>query len=235
VRTHAPQNTGLIDLDRYVPAYLTWIANGLSRGASHNYRKVFGIGIESWRCLVLLAIHKSISAQRVSPYVLVGAGWGSFKGTSTFQGDSSTVVVPESQSAGGGFCARVVSAPTIAAAASSGAAREYARNVAEALRKTRPKSVGGLGTVRVKFTIAEDGGVASVEIAKSSGNKRLDDTALDRTGIHPKFGEVTLRQLLATWTVHDLNHLMQISRVIARQLKPDVGPWVEFLKIVRDT
>jgi len=74
VRTHAPQNTGLIDLDRYFPAYLAWIANGLSRGASHTYRKVFGIGIESWRCLVLLAIHKSISAQRLSQIVGMDKG-----------------------------------------------------------------------------------------------------------------------------------------------------------------
>jgi hypothetical protein len=63
---------------------------------------------------------------------------------------------------------------------------------------------------------------------------KLDDRALDKTGIHPVFGEVTLRQLLSTWTVHDLDHLMQISRVMAKQLKADVGPWVAFLRIVRD-
>jgi DNA-binding MarR family transcriptional regulator len=57
---------GVVDLERYVPAYLTWIANKLSRGASHNYLTVFGAGIETWRCLVLLAIHTSISAQQVS-------------------------------------------------------------------------------------------------------------------------------------------------------------------------
>ena len=61
-----PKNARAIDLDRYVPAYLTWIANKLSRGASHNYLKVFNIGIETWRCLVLLAIHRSVSAQQVS-------------------------------------------------------------------------------------------------------------------------------------------------------------------------
>jgi len=65
------------------------------------------------------------------------------------------------------------------AAASAGAVREYSRNVVQALRKTKPKSLGGLGTVRVKFRIAADGGVAFAEIAKSSGNKRLDDIALD--------------------------------------------------------
>ena len=56
----------VIDLDRYVPAFLTWIANKLSRGASQQYLKVFDVGIETWRCLVLLAIEGSISAQKVS-------------------------------------------------------------------------------------------------------------------------------------------------------------------------
>ena len=56
----------VVDLDRYVPAFLTWIANKLSRGASQHYLRVFDVGIETWRCLVLLAIHDSISAQQVS-------------------------------------------------------------------------------------------------------------------------------------------------------------------------
>lgn len=62
----------------------------------------------------------------------------------------------------------------------------------------------------------------------------LTEAHLDRTGVHPTFGTVTARQLLATWTVHDLDHVMQISRVMAKQLGPEVGPWVEFLRIVRD-
>jgi hypothetical protein len=61
----------------------------------------------------------------------------------------------------------------------------------------------------------------------------LTDVDLDRTGTHPQFGEVTLRQLLATWTVHDMDHVMQIARVMARQIGPDVGPWVEYLRILR--
>src|SRR3954447_18903741 len=63
------EHATLINLDRYVPAYLTWIANKLSRGASKNYLRVFNVGIETWRCLVLLAIHKSMSAQQVSQIV----------------------------------------------------------------------------------------------------------------------------------------------------------------------
>jgi hypothetical protein len=62
----------------------------------------------------------------------------------------------------------------------------------------------------------------------------LSDADLDRTGIHPKFGTVTARQLLATWVAHDLDHIVQISRVMAHQLHDDVGPWIEFLRIVRD-
>lgn len=59
----------VVDLERYVPAFLTWIANKLSRGASQHYLRVFDVGIETWRCLVLLAIHESISAQQVSKVI----------------------------------------------------------------------------------------------------------------------------------------------------------------------
>ena len=62
----------------------------------------------------------------------------------------------------------------------------------------------------------------------------LSDADFDRTGIHPKFGTVTLRQLLSTWTVHDLDHVIQISRVMAKQIGTETGPWVEYLRIIRD-
>jgi len=71
--------------------------------------------------------------------------------------------------------------------------------------------------------------IRNLEILKS---KNLTEKDLDKKGIHPKFGEVTLRQLLATWTVHDLNHLAQISRIMAYQYKDDVGPWKEYLRIL---
>jgi hypothetical protein len=61
----------------------------------------------------------------------------------------------------------------------------------------------------------------------------LDEKDMERTGIHPTFGEVTMRQLLATWVVHDLNHLGQIARVMARQYKSEVGPWHAFLGILQ--
>jgi DNA-binding MarR family transcriptional regulator len=55
----------VIDLDRYVPAYFVWIANKLTHGASQNYLNLFGVGAEVWRCMVLLAIHDTVSAQQV--------------------------------------------------------------------------------------------------------------------------------------------------------------------------
>jgi hypothetical protein len=62
---------------------------------------------------------------------------------------------------------------------------------------------------------------------------RITDGDLKKTGIHPSFGEVTLTQLLATWVVHDLDHISQISRVMAKQYKEEVGPWIAYLKILR--
>lgn len=64
----------VVDLDRYVPAFLTWIANKLSRGASYHYLAAFDVGIETWRCLVLLAIEGSISAQNVSRIIGMDKG-----------------------------------------------------------------------------------------------------------------------------------------------------------------
>lgn len=62
----------------------------------------------------------------------------------------------------------------------------------------------------------------------------LDDVALQRTGEHPAFGSVTLRQLLATWVVHDLGHIAQIARVMAKRYGAEVGPWAEYLPVLRD-
>ena len=64
-------------------------------------------------------------------------------------------------------------------------------------------------------------------------SKNLTDQNNEEKGIHPAFGEITLSQLLSTWTVHDLNHIAQISRVMAKQYKAEVGPWVEYLKILQ--
>ena len=70
----------------------------------------------------------------------------------------------------------------------------------------------------------------NIEILRSLN---ITDKNLQAKGIHPAFGEVTLSQLLSTWVVHDLNHISQISRVMAKQYKQDVGPWTEYLKILQ--
>ena len=62
---------------------------------------------------------------------------------------------------------------------------------------------------------------------------RLTDADLARRGTHPEFGSVTLGQLLATWVAHDLNHLIQISRVMAKRLKADCGPWSAYLRVLQ--
>lgn len=54
---------------------------------------------------------------------------------------------------------------------------------------------------------------------------------LERTGRHPEFGRVTLAQLLATWVVHDLDHIVQVSRTMGRQYAEAVGPWSAYLRI----
>ena len=64
-------------------------------------------------------------------------------------------------------------------------------------------------------------------------SKKLTGKNLEDKGIHPAFGKVTLSQLLATWAVHDLNHIAQICRVMATQYKEAVGPWTEYLKILQ--
>ncbi len=61
---------------------------------------------------------------------------------------------------------------------------------------------------------------------------RLTDADLDRRGRHPELGVVTLRQLLATWVAHDLDHIVQVSRVLARQYSDEVGPWQAYLRII---
>lgn len=60
----------------------------------------------------------------------------------------------------------------------------------------------------------------------------LTEADLDRRGRHPELGTVTLRQLLATWVAHDLDHVTQIARVMARQYAEDVGPWRAYLRVI---
>ena len=64
---------------------------------------------------------------------------------------------------------------------------------------------------------------------------RLTDADLDREGLHPELGAVTMRNLLATWVAHDLDHVSQIARVIARQYSDEVGPWRRYMRIISGT
>ena len=63
-------------------------------------------------------------------------------------------------------------------------------------------------------------------------SRNITDEDLDKTGIHPDLGEVTLRNLLATWVVHDLTHIAQITRVMAKQYKEEIGPWPKYFRIL---
>jgi hypothetical protein len=66
------------------------------------------------------------------------------------------------------------------------------------------------------------------------GSWKLGAPELDLPGEHPSLGPVTLRQLLAAWVVHDLGHLAQVARVVAKQYSDEVGPWVPFLPVLTD-
>jgi len=61
---------------------------------------------------------------------------------------------------------------------------------------------------------------------------KLTAAELGKRGRHPELGLVTLRQLLATWVVHDLGHVGQVVRVMSKQYKTEVGPWQEYLPIL---
>ena len=84
------------------------------------------------------------------------------------------------------------------------------------MQENRSKSLGNL--------LDEFARLRSESISKLRALK-LRPEDLDRLGKHPILGEVTLSQLLATWAVHDLTHLHQISRVMAYQYREAVGPW----------
>ncbi len=61
---------------------------------------------------------------------------------------------------------------------------------------------------------------------------QLTDAQLALEGEHPELGPVTLRQLLAAWVVHDLGHIAQVARIMAKQYRDAIGPWPPYLPIV---
>jgi hypothetical protein len=60
----------------------------------------------------------------------------------------------------------------------------------------------------------------------------LDDERLDLQGLHPEFGAVRLRDMLATWAVHDLTHVAQIAETMAKRWRAEVGPWRRYLPVL---
>ncbi|QNJ99198.1 DinB family protein [Constantimarinum furrinae] len=61
----------------------------------------------------------------------------------------------------------------------------------------------------------------------------ISESDLNKTGIHSEFGEITLHQHLSTWVIHDLSHINQISRVMVKHYREDVGPWKRYFSILR--
>lgn len=93
----------------------------------------------------------------------------------------------------------------------------------------RTRNVGrSLESLLVEFARLRD---ANLELLDSW---HLTARELDLPGEHPSLGRVTLRQLLAAWVVHDLGHLAQVARVMAKQYGDAVGPWVPYLPVLTD-
>lgn len=63
---------------------------------------------------------------------------------------------------------------------------------------------------------------------------KINDASLCKKGIHPELGEANLQELLSTWVVHDLGHISQITRVMAKQYKDEVGPWINYLGVLKN-
>lgn len=61
---------------------------------------------------------------------------------------------------------------------------------------------------------------------------QLSEGDLNKKGMHPNFGVVTQSQLISTWAVHDLTHIAQVGRVMAKQYKTEIGPWSAFFRVL---
>jgi hypothetical protein len=84
----------------------------------------------------------------------------------------------------------------------------------------------------LKDLLAEFDQLRSGNVATLRG-WNLKDKDLELTGEHPEFGTVTMRQLLATWVVHDLSHIAQITRTMARSYTRAVGPWTAYFRVLQ--
>lgn len=81
-------------------------------------------------------------------------------------------------------------------------------------------------------SLAEEFAIRREERLRELDAIDLDDTLLDIPGLHPALGPVTLRQLIAAWAVHDLNHIAQLAKALAFQYQEHVGPWEAYLSIL---
>ena len=89
------------------------------------------------------------------------------------------------------------------------------------------KSERPLGDLLDEFDQLRAGNVATLR------GWNLKEKDLELTGEHPEFGNVTMRQLLATWVVHDLSHMAQITRTMARAYTDAVGPWTAYFRVLQ--
>ena len=80
--------------------------------------------------------------------------------------------------------------------------------------------------------LLDDFEILRIENLKKLRAMRVTERQLFLSGIHPEFGKVSLKELLSTWVAHDLGHIGQISRVMAKQYKDEVGPWIKYLGIM---
>ena len=61
----------------------------------------------------------------------------------------------------------------------------------------------------------------------------LTEDDLNKQGVHPEFGTVDLRSMLSTWVAHDLGHIGQVGRVLAKNYKEESGPWKKYLRVLQ--
>jgi hypothetical protein len=80
--------------------------------------------------------------------------------------------------------------------------------------------------------LLDEFGALRAENLRRLAQLELTGEDLDRRGLHPALGPVTMRELLATWVAHDLGHIAQITRVMAKRHADDVGPWREYLPVL---
>lgn len=85
---------------------------------------------------------------------------------------------------------------------------------------------------RTLDSLLDEFAVARQASLRDLAQLRIAPADLERRSLHPALGVVTLRQLLATWVAHDLDHVVQVSRVLARQYTDEVGPWRAYLRVI---